>query len=200
MKTADSINFWTLIVAVISLIVSLRSCSYSSEAIKKANESNIIAMSWNLIALNANQLSVQANWVSAQLLTNQISANRVIQESISKDNAEKAFEVLYIQDRFKNIIYTIKNNPYVIIDNTDTLWSFIDIFEWIWWQYCSGIATPEQIRTYLGKALNPLCYHKQSLELYGWRKNGVAILCKRFFPKSDFSKFAKNEEKCNSVE
>lgn len=191
-------HLFTHIWIYITLFFSVVSCIQSHNANNTSNEAKKIAEESNKISKDANKISADALNETKKANKIQEEANQINLNSASVERADKIFAEIYDNWKNQEIMNILKKRDW-IVNNVNDLTTFIDIFEWIWWQYCCWSMTQFDIRLYFWKSLENICRNKNIAEIFWWKKNGLAILCNKFTVESEFWKYLKweNIDKCN---
>lgn len=160
MKHADRLvkKWLAVILSIVGLVVSLFSYFNSTRATKIAFEAKNI---------NRDSLGIQ----------------------IDKNSLD------YVSNAYDEIYYNTENS-YVMrllrigskVNDIQALLRVIDVFEGVGSAACQGNVKFRHIRPYFYNTLGYICDNKQSLSIYGGKKNGLSILCHELYPNSGFAK------------
>lgn len=152
-------NFLTVLPIVISVVAVVVSFWSAS----KSNESAKLSQK-----IEVDNLSYQIDQTSLNYLSN-------------------AYDELFYKPENSYVLHLIKENVYV--NDVDAFRKVIDVFEGVGSNFCQGSVKKKHIQPYLSNSLRYVCDNAQMNTTYqqGF-KNGIAILCKEFYPDSDFAK------------
>lgn len=171
---------------------------------KKFFQKNKVAILSIILSLVAILISIQANNLSE-------SANKISTESknISRDGLDYnkdvrsqqivslAYDNIYDNEENRQNMSLIRANIGIV--NSDDVLKIVDSLEEAGASYCQGTAWIKHIKNYLKNTLSYVCVDNQIYTLYAGKKNGLAILCDKFFPASLFASSLgkKNLYTCN---
>lgn len=164
-KDSENISRFSLILSLIAILIS----------------------SFGFIhGLNANKLSKQANGIAQSGNTLQEGSLNFSRDLRSQEYVENVFNDLYQDTDNLEIIQKVRANE--IIDKRSDLLDVIDYLESTGSSFCQGTVWKWHLNTTLKNTLDGVCENQQVYEEFGGKKNGLAMLCREFFPESKFAR------------
>lgn len=145
----------------------------------------IISIMGLLHGLSANKLSKQANELVASGNNLQADSLYFARDLRSQEYVENVFNNLYQESSNLEVIQAIRANEPVV--NKTKLLDTIDYLESTGSSFCQGTVWRWHLNTTLKNTLEGVCENQQVYDEFGSKKNGLAMLCYEFFPKSKFA-------------
>lgn len=103
----------------------------------------------------------------------------------SQKYVEDVFNALYQEESNLEIIQKVRSNKKV--EDKVKLTYVIDYLESTGSSFCQGTVWKWHLNTTLKNTLEDVCSNDQVFDEFAGRKNGLAMLCREFFPNSKFS-------------
>ncbi len=135
--------------------------------------------------LNANKLSKQANDIAQSGNTLQEDSLNFSKDLRSQEYVEDVFNNLYQDSKNLEVIQKVRSNE--IVNSRSDLLDVIDYFESTGSSFCQGTVWKWHLNTTLKNTLDGVCNNQQVYEEFNGKKNGLAMLCREFFPESKFA-------------
>ncbi|MBU1033947.1 hypothetical protein KKI22_03325 [Patescibacteria group bacterium] len=135
--------------------------------------------------LNANKLSKQANILVASGNNLQANTLNFSKDLRSQEYVEDVFNDLYQSSNNLETIQKIRADKFV--DDGSNFLYVVDNLESTGNSFCQGTVWKWHLNTTLKNTLNEVCENQQIYDEFAGKKNGLAMLCTEFFPKSKFA-------------
>lgn len=148
---------------------------------------SVVALLTSIIfSFRSNQLAKDANRIAKDAKAISEESLKFEMDKRSQEYVENVFSEIYQVNKNLNTIQKLRNQEY--IGNKSDIDPVVDLLEGAGNSFCQGTVWRWHLNTILKKTLSDVCENEEIYNIYSYEKNGLAMLCKEFFPNSIFSK------------